>query len=54
VIFSEVGSPDDVVMALAAEAGVRVAILDTLTVPGGTYRSYLWALASQVRDALTA
>ena len=54
VIFTEVGAPDDVVQALAEETGVRVVILDTLTVPSVTYRSYLVSLASQVRDALTS
>ena len=54
VIFTETGAPDDVVEALAEETGVRVAILDTLTVPSDTYRSYLVSLASQVRDASTS
>ena len=55
VIFGEVGSPDDVVTALADETGVRVVVLPTHLVPEeGTYRSFLLALASQVRDALTA
>lgn len=54
VIFTEAGSPDEVVRALADETGVRVARLDTLTVPDdGRYRSYLLGLASQVADALT-
>lgn len=54
VIFTEAGSPDEVVRALADETGVRVARLDTLTIPDdGRYRSYLIELASQVADALT-
>ncbi len=55
VIFGELGAPDDVVTALADETGVRVVVLPTHLVPEeGTYRSFLLALASQVRDALTA
>jgi zinc/manganese transport system substrate-binding protein len=55
VIFAELGAPDDVVSALADEAGVRVVVLPSHLVPDeGTYRSFLLALASEVRDALTA
>ena len=55
VIFAELGAPDDVVSALADEAGVRVVVLPSHLVPDeGTYRSFLIALASEVRDALTA
>ncbi|MEY2995346.1 MAG: hypothetical protein RLZZ39_171 [Actinomycetota bacterium] len=55
VIFAELGAPGDVVSALADETGVRVVVLPTHFVPeDGTYRSFLLALASQVRDALTA
>jgi zinc/manganese transport system substrate-binding protein len=55
VIFAELGAPDDVVSALADEAGVRVVVLPShLVTDEGTYRSFLLALASEVRDALTA
>lgn len=55
VIFAELGAPDDVVSALASETGVRVVVLSSHLVPeAGTYRSFLLALASEVRDALTA
>ena len=55
VIFAELGAPDDVVSALADETGVRVVVLPSHLVPDeGTYRSFLLALASEVRDALTA
>lgn len=53
VIFTEVGTPTDVVDAIASEAGARVVELGTHNLPDdGTYRTFMRDIASVFAAAL--
>jgi zinc/manganese transport system substrate-binding protein len=54
-IFTEIGTPDSVVQAIADEAGAQVIELGTHTLPDdGTYRTFMLDIATLVADGLTA
>ncbi len=53
VIFTEVGTPPDVIDAIASEAGARVVELGTHNLPDdGTYRTFMRDIASVFASAL--
>ena len=53
VVFTELGTPTDVVDAIASETGVRVVELATHTLPDdGTYRTFVLDLATAIATAL--
>jgi len=55
VIFTEAGTPSEVVDALADEVGLPVVQLDTHRLPDdGSYRSFMLDLASDVVEGITA
>jgi zinc/manganese transport system substrate-binding protein len=55
VIFTEVGTPDDVARAIGEETGAAVVELATHLVPeGGTYRDFMSEMASTIADALAS
>jgi zinc/manganese transport system substrate-binding protein len=54
-IFTEIGTPDSVVQAIADEVGAQVVELGTHTLPDdGTYRTFMLDIATLVADGLTA
>ena len=54
-IFTEIGTPDSVVQAIAGEVGAQVVELGTHTLPDdGTYRTFMLDIATLVADGLTA
>jgi ABC-type Zn uptake system ZnuABC Zn-binding protein ZnuA len=55
VIFSEAGTPDQVVEAIADETGVDVVNLDTHLLPeDGTYDTFMTELVSAIVSALSS
>jgi len=55
VIFSEAGTPDQVVEAIAEETGADVVVLDTHLLPAdGTYDTFMTELVSAIVSALSS
>lgn len=55
VIFTEAGTPDQVVEAIAEETGVDVVVLDTHLLPAdGTYDTFMTELVSAIVSALSS